>query len=186
MVGALTDIPKRSTNAPEVRFRRPTETDYPKVIAVVDEWWGGRRVHEYLPRLWFRHFNGTSWIAEADGGRLAGFLVGYVSPDDPTVAHVHMVAADPNLRRRGVGRALYGAFFADVAGRGVARVEAVTWPGNRVSVAFHHALGFRIDDGPSTQRLYGTPAYPSYDGEGEDRAVFRLEVGAGPGLSSQP
>ena len=33
-------------------------------------------------------------------------------------------------------------------------------------------MGFAPDDGPGTQRLYGTPAYADYDGEGEDRVVF--------------
>jgi hypothetical protein len=51
-------------------------------------------------------------------------------------------------------------------------VSAITWPGNRVSVGFHRAMGFAPDDGPGTQRLYGTPAYPDYDGEGDDRVVF--------------
>ena len=30
-------------------------------------------------------------------------------------------------------------------------------------------MGFAPDDGPGTQRLYGTPAYPDYDADGEDR-----------------
>ena len=33
-------------------------------------------------------------------------------------------------------------------------------------------IGFRIEEGPGAQRLYGTPAYADYDGEGEDRVVF--------------
>jgi ribosomal protein S18 acetylase RimI-like enzyme len=158
-------------------LRRPVEGDHSSVIAVVDDWWGGRRLRDLLPRLWFQHFTGTSWIAETDTGRLAGFLVGFVSPDDPTTGYVHMVAADPNLRTQGLGRALYDAFIADVAGRGVRRVKAITWPGNRVSVGFHQAIGFRIEAGPGTQRLYGTPAYPAYDGEGEDRVVFVRDIG---------
>ena len=175
------------TGTTGARLRRPTEADYPAVLAVADAWWAGRGLHALPPRrLWFQHFRGTSWIAETADGRLAGLLVGFVSQDDSRIAYVHMIATDPNLRRRGLGRSLYDAFIGDVAGRGVRQVEAVTWPGNRISIAFHRALGFRIDDGPLTQRLYGTPAYPSYDGEGEDRVVLRLEVGAGPGLSGQP
>ena len=159
-----------------IRLRRPVEADYPTVIAVVDDWWNGRRLRAILPRLWFQHFTGTSWIAETEDGRLAGFLVGFVSPDDPTTGYVHMIAADPNVRTRGLGRALYGAFIGDVAARGVQRIKAITWPGNRTSVAFHRAIGFQIDDGPATQRLYGTPAYPEYDGEGEDRVVLIRDI----------
>ena len=166
---------------PEVTLRRPVESDHAVIVAVIDDWWGGRRVHELLPRLWFQHFTGTSWVAETRDGRLAGFLVGFISPDDPTTGYVHMIGTNPNLRSVGLGRRLYAAFADDVAGRGVRRVTAVTWPGNRVSVGFHTAIGFRIDDGPGTQRLYGSPAYPDYDGDGADRVVFVREVAEAPG-----
>jgi ribosomal protein S18 acetylase RimI-like enzyme len=159
------------TGTSGLTFRHPTEADHRRIVGLVDEWWGGRRMRALLPRLWFQHFTGTSWIAEGDG-RLAGFVVAFVSQDDPTIGHVHMVAADPNRRRSGVGAALYRQVFEDLGGRGVRRVMAVTWPGNRQSVAFHRSMGFRVDDGDGTQNLYGTPAYPDYDGEGDDRVVF--------------
>jgi ribosomal protein S18 acetylase RimI-like enzyme len=158
-----------------IRFRRPTASDHRFVVGVVDEWWGGRRLHQLLPRLWLEHFTGTSWVAEDDAAGIVGFLVGFVSPDHPDQAYVHMVATSPNYRRSGLGRALYERFFEDVRARGVRRVTAVTWPGNRASVGFHRALGFAIDDGPGTQRLYGTPAHPDHDAEGEDRVVFSRE-----------
>ena len=59
-----------------------------------------------------------------------------------------MIASDPNRRRAGIGRTLYERVFGDLAARGVRKVRAITWPGNRKSVAFHRQLGFRIDDGP--------------------------------------
>ena len=53
-----------------------------------------------------------------------------------------MVATSPNHRRSGLGRLLYERFFEDARARGARRVGAVTWPGNRVSVGFHRAMGF--------------------------------------------
>ena len=159
-----------------MRFRRPTEADHREVVAQVDDWWGGRKVHQLLPRLWFQHFTGTSWIAEDAEGRLVGFLVGFVSPDRPDEAYIHMVGTSPNHRGVGLARALYERFFDDGRARGVRRVSAVTWPGNRVSVGFHRAMGFRPSEGPGTQNLYGTPAYPDYDAEGDDRVVFSREL----------
>jgi GNAT superfamily N-acetyltransferase len=156
----------------QLTFRRPTEADHARIVARVDDWWGGRRVHDLLPRLWLQHFTGTSWILEDEAGALVGFLIGFISPDHPEEAYVHLVGVSPNHRRSGLGATLYGRFFADVAGRGARRVTAITWPGNRISVAFHLAQGFRADDGAGTQRLYGTVAHPDYDFTGEDRVVF--------------
>jgi GNAT superfamily N-acetyltransferase len=159
-----------------VVLRRPVESDYPRLIEVVNEWWGGRKMRALLPRLWLQHMTGTSWIAESPEGRLRGFLIGFISSDHPETAYAHMIAADQNLRRAGVGRAMYERFFDDARARGATRVRAVTWPGNRLSVDFHRAMGFRVDDGPGTQNLYGIPAYPDYDGDGEDRVVLTRDL----------
>ena len=162
----------RPGDPPGIVFRRPTEADHAGMVGVVDEWWGGRRLHELLPRLWLQHFTGTSWLAESPDGRLAGFLVGFVSPDRPDVAYCHMIATSPNRRGQGIGRALYERFFEDGRTAGCSSATAITWPGNRTSIAFHRAIGFLPDDGPGTMPLYGTPAYADYDGEGEDRVRF--------------
>jgi GNAT superfamily N-acetyltransferase len=160
----------------DVRYRRPTEADYAKVVRGIDDWWGERHVDVLLPRLWLQHFTGTSWLAEAADGRLAGFLVGFLSPDRADEACCHLIGTNPSLRRQGIGRELYKRFFADARAAERQRVVAVTWPANRVAVAFHVALGFEPERGPGTQNLYGARAYPAYDFEREDRTklVFRL------------
>jgi ribosomal protein S18 acetylase RimI-like enzyme len=156
----------------DITYRRPVADDHARIVRVMDDWWGGRSMRAMLPRLWLEHFTATSWIAERPDGRLAGFLVGFIGPDDPTTAYCHMIAADPNLRRAGIGRTLYERFFADARAAGATRVTAVTWPGNRISIAFHRAVGFTIDDGPGTTLVYGTPAHVDHDGPDEDRVVF--------------
>ena len=157
-------------------FRRPSEDDYVRIVRVVDDWWDGRSMHVLLPRLWLQHFGGTSWLAEDAEGRLAGFLIGFMSPDRPDVAYCHMIASSPNVRRSGLARRLYEHFFEDARRAGAVRVNAVTWPGNRRSVAFHQALGFVVEDGPGTQNLYGTPAIAGYDYDTEDRVVLSREL----------
>jgi L-amino acid N-acyltransferase YncA len=156
----------------DIAFRRPSEADYRSIVMVIDDWWDGRRMDVLLPRLWLQHFTGTSWVAESPDGRLVGFLIGFMSPDRPADAYCHMVATNPNLRQRGLGAELYERFFADARANGRTRVLAVTWPGNRGSIAFHRALGFELDTGPETQNLYGSPAYPAYDYERDDRTVL--------------
>jgi ribosomal protein S18 acetylase RimI-like enzyme len=160
----------------EITFRRPTEADYPDVVRVIDDWWGGRRMDVLLPRLWLQHFTGTSWLAETIDGNLAGFLVGFHSPDHPDVAYCRMIATNPNLRLRGLGRALYERFFEDARGAGRHEVRAITWPGNRASIAFHRAIGFEVAAGPGSQNLYGTPAQPGYDFDREDRTIMVRSV----------
>jgi ribosomal protein S18 acetylase RimI-like enzyme len=166
----LTDPPE------DLVFRRPVAADHPRIAGVMDEWWGGRGMRSLLPRLWLEHFTGTSWVVEDADGRLRGFLVAFIGQDDPETGYVHLIAADPNRRHAGIGRALYERAFGDLRAHGARRVTAVTWPGNRTSIAFHRAMGFRVDDGPGTQSIYGTPAHPDHDGPGDDRVVFLREL----------
>ena len=156
----------------DITFRRPTEADYEPISRVIDDWWGGRQLDHLLPRLWLQHFTGTSWLAEMPDGRLAGFLIGFLSSDKPNVAYCHLIGANPNVRRRGLGRALYERFFEDARAGGRNLVTAITWPANHASIAFHRALGFEVETGPERQNLYGTPAVAGYDFDREDRAIL--------------
>jgi ribosomal protein S18 acetylase RimI-like enzyme len=166
------NVPGRMDGLDGITFRRPTEDDYTPIIRVVDDWWGGRNLSKLLPRLWLQHFTGTSWIAETADGRIAGFLIGFLSPDHPDTAYCHMIATSPNLRRAGLGAALYERFFGDARAAGRSQVKAVTWPGNRISLAFHRAIGFEIAKSPGSQNLYGTPSQAEYDFDREDRALM--------------
>jgi GNAT superfamily N-acetyltransferase len=156
----------------DITFRRPVEADYSRISRVMDDWWGGREISRLLPRLWLQHFTGTSWIAEGGDGRLAGFLIGFMSADRPEVAYCHFIATDPNRRGKGLGRALYERFFEDGRAAGRSVVHAITWPANRLSLGFHRSMGFEVQAGEGTQNLYGTPARPGYDFDREDRTVL--------------
>ena len=143
-------------------IRAAEPADYGRVIEVVDEWWGGRRMAAMLPKLFFVHFADTSFVADDDGA-LAGFLVGFRSQTYEDEGYVHFVGVDPARRGSGLGRELYERFFAAVAPR--TTVRAVTSPVNERSVAFHQALGFeveRVDE--------------DYDGRGEARVLLRKRL----------
>jgi ribosomal protein S18 acetylase RimI-like enzyme len=155
-----------------VTFRPPTTADHAPLVARIDDWWGGRRMRARLPHAWFEHFSGTSWIAEDADGRALGFCIAYLSQDQPSIGVIHLVGVDPNLRRRGLGRSLVDQAATGLAARGATSVTAQVWPGDPIAIAFHRGIGFRVDDGPGTSNVYGTPGYLDFDGEGEDRSIF--------------
>ncbi len=156
--------------------------DYERVIAVVDDWWGGRPVRAMLPRLFFDHFAATSLVAE-EGDDLLGILIGFLSPGRPTEAYVHFTGVSPAARGRGIGRLLYVQFFGLAAAAGGREVRCVTSPLNSASVAFHRRLGF--EPLPGDAELDGVSFQRDYDGPGEDRVRFRriLELPAGENLA---
>lgn len=139
-------------------IRNAEPDDYSRVIAVIDDWWGGRQMSAMLPKLFFVHFRDTSFVAEDDGD-LAGFLCGFRSQTYEREAYIHFVGVDPGRRGSGLGRELYERFFAEVAPRTL--VRAVTSPVNERSVAFHRALGFEVEG-----------VQENYDGRGEARITL--------------
>ncbi len=141
-------------------IRHAEPQDHARVVAVVDEWWGGRSMSPLLPRLFLDHFADTSLVVE-DDGRLEAFLVGFLSPARPDEAYIHFVGVAPEQRGAGIGRMLYDRFFAEVREQGRSVVRCVTSPANEVSVAFHEALGFEVDR-----------VAKDYDGPGEDRVLL--------------
>ena len=158
-------------------LRRPTEVDHAAIVGVVDHWFGGRRVSSLAGRSWFRHFGSTSWIAADDRARPIAFLLGFISPDRPADAVIHLLGVDPRHRRQGLGRSMIDAFAGDAAGRGCHRVTAVAWPDDPIAIAFFRGIGFEPKTGPGTQRLYGVTSYPAYEGPGEDRTVLTRSIG---------
>jgi ribosomal protein S18 acetylase RimI-like enzyme len=126
-----------------VRHARPD--DHARIVAVIDDWWGGRRLSALVPALFLEHFAGTSYVAETDEGDLAGFLIGFRSQDHPDEAYVHFLGVHPAHRGSGLGRELHDRFADQVAADGVRRVRCVTSVVNTASVDFHTRIGFRVE-----------------------------------------
>jgi GNAT superfamily N-acetyltransferase len=156
-----------------ITIRHLEPEDYDPIIRVLDDWWGGRRMADMLPRLFFVHFRATSFIAEAEG-RAVGFLAGFRSQTHREQAYVHFVGVDPAFRAAGVGRALYERFFEQARALGATEVHGVTSPVNRGSLAFHAAMGF--EPMPGDVESHGVPYSTDYDGPGESRVRLRKRL----------
>lgn len=157
---------------PFIRHVEPA--DYQSIIAVVDEWWGGRQMAGMLPKLFFMHFRTTSFVVENDG-RIVGFIIGFVSQTFPEQAYIHFVGVQPEFRRSGLARVLYERFFAAVVELGCRTVACVTSPVNKGSIAFHRRMGFAIHEGDKI--VDGVPVVEGYDGKGEGRVLFSKPLG---------
>jgi ribosomal protein S18 acetylase RimI-like enzyme len=152
-----------------VHIRHATPSDYDVIIAVLNDWWGGRRMADMVPRLFFIHFRDTSFVAE-DDGEVVGFLTGFLSQTSDDEAYIHFAGVRPDRRGRGIARALYDHFLDAAVARGRSVVRCVTSSVNTESVSFHQHMGFAIEPGDAT--VGGVDVHRAYDGPGEDRVVF--------------
>ena len=136
-------------------IRHAQPRDWEPVTAAMPRWWGGRDLRAMLPRVFFEHFRGTSFVAEYEE-RTVGFLVGFFCPTHDDEAYVHFVGVDPAWRRVGLARDLYGRFCEAAQAEGRSCVRAVTSVVNRDSIAFHQRLGFVLL--PGELEVDGLPA----------------------------
>jgi len=152
-----------------MNVRHVLESDYIQVISVIDDWWDGRHMVDMLPKLFFQHFQDTSFVAEQDG-QIIGFLIGFVSQTYPTEAYIHFIGVHPDYWKDGVAKNLNQKFFEKVAEKGCNVVRCVTSPVNKTSIAFHTRMGFQMEKGNS--QVDGVPVTVNYDGKGQDRVLF--------------
>ena len=79
-----------------------------------------------LPKLFFLHFEGTSFVAENDDGTLAAFLIGFLSQTDAEEAYIHFVGVAPDQRGSGIGRRALRALLRRRARRRAARASVAS------------------------------------------------------------
>ncbi|MGF9966123.1 N-acetyltransferase family protein [Bacillus rhizoplanae] len=152
-----------------MHIRKITPEDYTIIKSVMNDWWGGRQMADMLPKLFFVHFQETSFIIEKDN-EIAGFLCGFFSQTFEDEAYVHFIGVNPKYRRQGIASALYASFFDAVRSNGRHVVKAVTSPVNQKSIQFHCDLGFDIEKGDS--EIEGVSVHTNYDGQGGSRVLF--------------
>ncbi|MFQ3544146.1 GNAT family N-acetyltransferase [Halobacillus rhizosphaerae] len=144
-------------------------SDYYVLSPLINEWWGGREMSSLLPKLFFDHFNNTSFIAEKNG-EIIGFLIGFMSQSKKEEAYIHFVGVHPDHRKNNIGKHLYGEFYKAALMKGRSIVKAITSPVNRASVAYHTKMGFAIKGGDKV--IDGIAVSSDYDGPGQDRVLF--------------
>lgn len=153
-----------------MRIRELTEDDFIPIHSVVNDWWGGRQMSGMLQRLFFQHFNQTSFVIESDG-IIIGFLIGFLSQSKENEAYIHFVGVHPDYRQAGVGRRLYEHFFKKVLECNESvKINCITSPVNRNSISFHTKMGFEIQSSPDI--VDGISVHKNYNGIGNDDVVF--------------
>ncbi len=162
-----------SQHKSNVVLRHAQARDHAPIIAVINDWWGGRPMADMLPKLFFEHFQPTSFVLELEE-RIIAFLIGFVSQTDPTQAYIHFVGVDPLERASGFGKTMYEHFFEVVQALGCHSVRCVTSPVNTASIAFHRRMGFEFLTGDAEQN--NAPIHTDYDGLDGSRVLFRRDL----------
>jgi L-2,4-diaminobutyric acid acetyltransferase len=124
--------------------------------------------YSYL--LWCRDFASTSAVARAEDGRVAGFVTGYLRPDDPRVLLVWQVAVDERYRGHGLAGRMLDELVARIdrdSELGVDTVETTITPGNQASERLFASFAARHGADLTREVLFESAQFPA---EGEAHA----------------
>jgi|UniRef100_A0A7C3SKG8 ribosomal-protein-alanine acetyltransferase len=104
-------------------------------------------------------------VAEAEG-KIVGYSVTCIEWEgDTLMGHVHSIAVDPALRRRGVGRALMEETFRRLRSLGVSEVKLEVSVNNEAGLRFWQSLGFEP-----------VGIKKEYYADGSDALVMRMKL----------
>ncbi|WP_328401992.1 diaminobutyrate acetyltransferase [Nocardia sp. NBC_00403] len=137
----------------------------PRVGDAADIWRIAKNSHvldtnsSYAYLLWCRDFPGTSVVAEV-GGRVVGFVIGYVRPQAPYTVFVWQVAVERAQQGRGIGAALLDKLLDTVAEAGVSVLETTIAPDNPGSIAMFTAVARRRDARITKRPLFEPGVFP--------------------------
>lgn len=150
-----------------MQTRKITKADFDQIVEVIDRWWGGP-ISTFAHPIFFYELGDNALIVE-EGGRMIGFLLGFLSFHEPKTGYVHLVGIHPDYRRKGVGRLLYENFTERCRSLGCRRMKAITTAANEGSLRFHDAMGWKTEEiedyaGPSRKRIVFTKELPPSNG----------------------
>jgi ribosomal protein S18 acetylase RimI-like enzyme len=155
----------------DFRIQQCSESDFFEILSRVEEFWGSGRNRTFHHPIFVREFGNTALVVR-DDTKVRGYLFGFISQTEPA-AYVHLVAIDPEARRKGIARELYDHFIEIGRKRGCTKLKAITTVSNKDSIAFHTSLGMKMVGEPNPEGLH---IVKDYSGPGEDRIVFYKQI----------
>ncbi len=96
----------------------------------------------FFYKIILRYFGDTCFIAEK-GGEIVGFLLGFVSQNNPDNLFIWQIGVNPNMRKKGIAQKMLAEEEKEVKKRGCKRIEVTIAPENTVSKKLFEKLGYK-------------------------------------------
>ena len=155
-----------------ITYRQPVLTDATAVLSLVEATGELDRNSLYCYLLMCHHFRETSLVA-LSGDKVAGFIMGYVVPGDPSTLFVWQIAVAGAAARQGIASAMLRYILTRPALQGIRFLEATVTPSNQASDALFKSFAAAAGAPLETAELFG----PELFGDGAHEAEVRYRIG---------
>jgi len=157
-------------------MRNTEEEDFVEIADLAENCEPMETERNSIYHIFTKFFKSTSFVVELESGEITGFLLGFISPENPEEAYIHLLCVDPKIRRKNIGKMLVEKFIEVAALKGCKKVYLITKPINWNSISFYRKLGFMECKIGDIINIMGVPAIRNYDGMGEHMVVFYMEL----------
>ena len=148
-----------------------TKADFDQILNEITVFWGDERTLFLHHPMFINEFGNSAFVIK-EGGKVIGYLFGFISQTEP-VGYVHAIGVRITHQRKGLGKRLYDHFTEFVLKHGCKELKALTTPGNKTSIAFHKSIGMELQGEPNEE---GIPIVRDYSGSAHDRVVFCKKI----------
>jgi ribosomal protein S18 acetylase RimI-like enzyme len=156
----------------EFNIRSPEEHDFLKIAEIAPKCLPMVTEKNSIYHLFTKFFKNTSLVVETAEDEIIGFLLGFISQENPQDAYIHLLCVSPEFRKKGLAKALIWKFLDIVRMKGCYRTYLITKPENLTAIEFYKRLGFKFDGEGEKIQINGVNAVKDYNGFGDHRVVF--------------
>lgn len=121
--------------------------------------------------LFTKFFKATSLIMEQENKKVVGFLLGFISQDNPQEAYIHLLCIMPPWRNKGLAQALVEKYLEILKENGCRKVHLITSPGNKKAIIFYEKMDFKIENEGEEIVINGVKSVKNYNGPGEHKLI---------------
>lgn len=126
--------------------------------------------------LFTKFFRNTSIILENENKKTIGFLLGFISQDDPQEGYIHMLCIMPPWRKKGMAKSLVEEFLKILREKGCNRVHLITSPVNKKAINFYQKMDFEINNYGEEIVINGIKTSKNYNGPGEHKLICTKQL----------
>ena len=155
----------------DFKIRRVKEEDFFEIMNLASKCNPIPIERDSIYHLFTRYFADTCLVAEKDN-KIVGYILGFFSQQDKTVAYIHNICVSPDFRRKKIGSSLYQKFFQNMKKKKCQRVFLIINPVNRLSICYHESLGFNAVNEGEKINIEGVRASKNYNGPGKHMVVM--------------
>ena len=159
-----------------LKIRNTLEEDFVEIAELAENCSPMETERNSIYHIFTKFFKNTSLVAELPSGGIGGFILGFISQENPEEAYIHLLCVDPKMRGKHVGRKLVEKFIDEVTLRECKKICLITKPINWNSISFYKKLGFLEDKSQETINILGVNAVKNYNGMGQHMVVFYKSI----------